>query len=128
MKHEWIEETPEALKKIIPGAGRHIDRKVAREMLRALSKDDEHGCWIFHKEPNASGYPYMDGYGPSHRVSFWAYNCPKGKIPGPFMNIKHSCDDPQCVNPEHLVAVDGTDRRWRKKVASPYRKGSDGSY
>jgi len=114
MKDEWVEETPEGLKKLVPGAGRHRDRKVAREMIRALSKDDEHGCWIFHKEPNASGYPYMDGYGPSHRVSFWAYNCPKGKVPGHLMNIAHTCNDPQCVNPDHLEMRKDRLKRWAK--------------
>jgi hypothetical protein len=63
----------------------------------------ESGCWIFTGSLDTSGYGLI-GVGGSgniakaHRVMYHKY---KGEIPDG-MVMRHSCDIPCCVNPNHL--------------------------
>lgn len=63
----------------------------------------ESGCWIFTGSTDTSGYGLI-GIGGSgniakaHRVMYHKY---KGEIPTG-MVMRHSCDIPCCVNPNHL--------------------------
>lgn len=88
-------------------------------------------CWVW---PN---YCIPNGYGTMrcgvrrrqvyvHRISYLIFN---GSIPDG-MVVRHSCDNPPCVNPAHLLV--GTTRdnihdcidRGRK-TAPPHRRGAD---
>jgi hypothetical protein len=58
------------------------------------------GCWLWVAGTDAAGYGFFDHAGQStaHRVSHVLY---KGPIPAG-LEVCHSCDVPQCVNPDHL--------------------------
>jgi hypothetical protein len=59
---------------------------------------DNNGCWNIQAKQDLNGYYLIGGYS-AHREFYKYYKgeIPKGKI------IRHSCDNPQCVNPDHLI-------------------------
>lgn len=76
------------------------------------------GCWLW------LGWVDKDGYGtirgrPAHRKSYEAHKgaIPEGKI------VLHSCDQPGCVNPDHLRCgshqENSDDRVMRGRAAGP---------
>jgi len=78
---------------------------------KKILKPVDSECWLW------SGSK-QDGYGmlylPAHRLSYILH---KGPIP-PGKVIMHSCDNPPCVNPDHLSLGDQADN-----VADRHRKG-----
>lgn len=64
------------------------------------------GCWLWERAVNAAGYGWTDGGDRpelAHRMSWVLY---RGPIPfdssGELLNVLHKCDNPPCVNPDHL--------------------------
>lgn len=78
-------------------------------------------CWIHQNASSRDGYPRQFGES-AHRVS---YTLAKGEIPAGLL-VRHACDNPRCVNPDHLVL--GTqldnmrDMHARGRAAKPERK------
>lgn len=69
-----------------------------------ISKDTKTGCWLWTASKDQNGYgklPTERGKSPAraHRLSYSFF---KGPIL-PKMYILHECDNPSCVNPDHLT-------------------------
>lgn len=59
------------------------------------------GCWRVRGTPHPNGYVFMRFGGERTGAHRWAYRAWVGPIPEGHV-VRHKCDNPPCVNPEHL--------------------------
>jgi hypothetical protein len=104
---------------------------VSTAKQRFLSKvvENERGCWVWQagRDPEGYGEFWLAGRGTrAHRAALVLF---LGLDPGGSL-VMHSCDNPSCARPEHLVPGTQKDniqdslrkgRRWR--VRPPVRRG-----
>jgi HNH endonuclease len=78
------------------------DNDLLKYTLFNRSKLAENGCWEWTSYSDGGGYGNISRNGKTqkaHRVSYEAF---KGPIP-PGLVVRHTCDNPCCVNPDHLI-------------------------
>lgn len=90
----------------------------AKLYIRERSQPSPSGCWLWSLSCTGDGYPQAKFAGvkaAGHRISYAAF---RGPVTG---LVRHTCDTPTCVNPDHLVlgtaADNSADMRARRRQA-----------
>ena len=98
-------------------------RRPVAERFHDRYEKSEGGCWQWLASGTSEGYGRIESGGRkilAHRLSFVLH---KGEIPEGML-VLHRCDNPGCVNPDHLFLgsnADNSDDKVRKNRQS---KGS----
>lgn len=81
------------------------------------------GCWMWVKKYTGNR-PRLPVSGKIHTASRVAYMAFKGDIPDGKV-VMHTCDNPECTNPEHLVLGTQADNMADMKNKKRANKGKD---
>ena len=104
-----------------------MEYKKLKDRLMKRTKVDERECWNWTGCKDKKGYGYIMFNGKLqivrkvHRVSFELFN---GPIPHGKM-ILHNCDNPSCINPEHLRIGTAKDNSMDAVSRNRLHKGLD---
>ena len=82
------------------------------------------GCWIWLKFLDKDGYGFIRDNGVRHRAHRYSFLKHNGDIPKGHV-VCHSCDNPTCVNPEHLFS--GTKKDNTQDMLKKGRNGRTGT-
>lgn len=95
-------------------AGHHLRKKEKYKV------DPKTGCWVWQLSTNADGYGVMwyAEKGASERAHIVYYERCKGAVPRG-KTLHHTCENPPCVNPEHLEPLTRGEHRRRHAVINP---------
>ena len=102
-----------------------LDKQESRFWSHVDKSAEPGGCWIWTGALNAAGYGRVywekTRHNIAHRV---AYQIALGAIPKG-MFVLHRCDNPRCVNPDHLFL--GTHQDNMKDMRAKGRSSNAGS-
>jgi len=97
----------------------HIERFKANA---DVGDDDE--CWPWKAGKDDEDYGVYSGPDGVERATRYAYKIFKGDLPEDAV-IMHKCNQPSCVNPNHLEAVSQAENMAHKAESGRAAKGAD---
>ncbi len=113
-KLKIIEEIKISEKIIFPSY--KIDEK---EFWSLVDVKGENECWLWKGSFKSNGYGNFHRKS-AHRVSYKIINC---KFPKERFEICHKCNNPKCVNPNHLYAGTHKENMQDMKVTNTLNNG-----
>jgi len=100
-------------------------KTLAQSLWERVDKSGD--CWEWQGTPDKDGYGVFTYHGTSYRAHRAAWLVSFGAIPHGLM-VCHSCDNPACVRPEHLMLgaarSNAIDRKRKGRSATGDRNGS----
>lgn len=66
-----------------------------------VAKDAVTGCWLWQRRKTPQGYGILARNGVRIGAHKFAYQLANGLVPAGLI-VRHKCDVPACVNPDHL--------------------------
>ncbi len=80
-----------------------IRKPLTVRLMKRVEVDEDSGCWVFMGSKDRCGYGRMK-VGPhslgAHKV---AYLMLVGDYDQSRLELMHTCDNPACINPDHLI-------------------------
>lgn len=94
------------------------DMTVEQQLLFLSREDKTTGCRVWHKTSHQNPYGVFKKQKP-HRVAYetWVGPIPEGLI------VRHKCDNPPCINPDHLETGTQADNIRDMVERGRYRHG-----
>jgi hypothetical protein len=91
-------------------------------LLRNSVLDDATGCWVWlGKHNRKGGYPALNMRIAGKHRTFYAHRVSYAVFRGDIeygMSIDHTCENPSCINPDHLkqvTAAENSKLRWERR-------------
>jgi predicted XRE-type DNA-binding protein len=97
-----------------------FDEEIVSRFLDKIEIDDQTGCWNWTAGKWGKGYGQFSVSGRPMSAHRFSYQHFVGEIPDG-LDVLHSCDNPGCVNPEHLWLGTNEDN-----IADKVSKGRSG--
>ena len=115
------------------GEDHNSPEHLARRLANGLDAAEDGMCWEWTRTHNGEGYGTLTVDGRRVYAHRLAFELAGGEIPDG-LDVLHECDNPRCINPEHLSAgtrsknMADCHARGRSRIPSPRMTGeSNGS-